>query len=209
MEEVENFYFCQHSLPLSIRQGELQTAWRSQVGLLTCALTLLLCFSAKLGGHDVVHWGSASCYPHISVPESQPRTFTTLTPSRVPMDVEQALFSVTDVGFAVQNPHFPSISNGQVSVCTALECPFQGTSDRQRQKSPSPAQRTSYDIAERLRKYYNFLSTRKKSWGLWSRSARQDQTAEIPARPDTLASGYSQAQSLPSHLRLTTVCSVH
>ncbi len=114
----------------------------------------------------------------ISALESQPRTFITLTPSRVPIDVEQALFSVTDVSFAVQNPHFPSISNGQVSVCTALEGPFQGTADRQRQKSPSQPKRTSYDIAERFRKYYNFLSTRKKDLGLWWRSARKDQRAE-------------------------------
>lgn len=60
----------------------------------------------------------------ISALESQPRILMTLTPSHVPIDVEQALFSVTDVSFAVQNPHFPSISNGQVSVCTASEGPF-------------------------------------------------------------------------------------
>lgn len=82
------------------------------------------------------------------------------------IDVEQALFSVTDVGFAIPNPHFPSISNGWVSVCAALERPFQGTSDRQRQKSPSPAQRTSYDIAERFREHYNFLSAKKDGLGL-------------------------------------------
>lgn len=103
--------------------------------------------------------------PLISALESQPRTFIALTPSRVSIDVEQALFSVTDVGFAVPNPHFPSISNGQVSVCTALERPLQGTSDRQRQKSPSPAQRTSYDIAERFKEHYNFLSIGKTDWG--------------------------------------------
>lgn len=49
----------------------------------------------------------------------------------MPADVEQALFSVTDVSFDVPNPHFPSISNGQVSVCTALEGPSLGTSDPQ------------------------------------------------------------------------------
>lgn len=59
----------------------------------------------------------------ISAPVSQPRTFITLTPSHVPLDVEQALFSVTDVSFVVPNPHFSSISNGQVSVCNALEGP--------------------------------------------------------------------------------------
>lgn len=66
----------------------------------------------------------------ISALERQPRTFITLTPSRVPIDVEQALFSVTDVSLSVPNPHFPSISNGRVSVCAASERPFQGTSDR-------------------------------------------------------------------------------
>lgn len=55
---------------------------------------------------------------------------------------------------------------GQVSVCAALEGPFQGTSDRQRQKSPSPLQRTSYATAERFRKYYNFLFARAKNPGL-------------------------------------------
>lgn len=148
--------------------------------------------------------------PLISALESQPRTFITLTPSRVPIDVEQALFSVTDVSFAVQNPHFPSISNGQVSVCTALEGPLQGTSDRQRQKSPSQAQRTSYDIAESFRKYYNFLSTRKKDLGLWWRSSRKDQRAESNSYlARNQASGYSHAQSVPSHLSVTTVCSLH
>lgn len=44
-----------------------------------------------------------------------------LTLSRVSIEVEQALFSVTDVSFAVPNPHFRSISSFQVSVCTALE----------------------------------------------------------------------------------------
>lgn len=118
--------------------------------------------------------------PFISALEFQPRTFITLTPSRVPIDVEQALFSVTDVSLAVQNPHFPSISNGQVSACTSEEGPFQGTSDRQRQKSTSLAQSTYYDNAERFRKCYNFLLTRKKNWGLgsWRRSARKDQRAE-------------------------------
>lgn len=64
--------------------------------------------------------------PLICALEKQPRTVITLTPSRVLIDVEQALFSVTDVSFAVPKPHFPSISNGQVSVCTALEGPSQG-----------------------------------------------------------------------------------
>lgn len=106
--------------------------------------------SAKLYEHDVVHWESASCSAHICPAKSAKDI--TLTPPLVPIDVEQALFSVTDVSFTVPNPHFPSISNSQVSVCTALERPFQGKSDRQRQKSPSPVQRTSYDIAERFRR---------------------------------------------------------
>lgn len=168
MEEVETFYFCQHSLPLSILQGELQKAWRLQLGLLTCALPLLFC-SALSSMNTMWHNENLPAVLFISALESQPRTFITLTPSRVSIDVEQALFSVTDVSFAVPNPHFPSISNGQVSVCAALDRPFQGTSDQQRQKSPSPAQRTSYDIAERFRGYYNFLSTSKKGWALWWR----------------------------------------
>lgn len=45
--------------------------------------------------------------PPISTLESNPRTFLTLTPSRVLIDVEQALFSVTDVDFAVQKPTLP------------------------------------------------------------------------------------------------------
>lgn len=64
--------------------------------------------------------------PLICALEKQPRTVTTLTPSHVLIDVEQALFSVTDVSFAGPKPHFPSISNGQVSVCAALEGPSQG-----------------------------------------------------------------------------------
>lgn len=42
--------------------------------------------------------------PLISAMESQPRTFMTLTSQ--PIDVEQALFSVTDVSFAAPNLHF-------------------------------------------------------------------------------------------------------
>lgn len=209
MEEVETFYFCQHWLPLSIPLGELQTAWRLQLGLLTCALPPLCC--VVLSQNMLWYAEDLPAVLLISVPESQPRTVITFTPSRVPIDVEQDVFSVTDVSFAVQDPHFSSISNGQVSVCSALEGPFQWTSDRQRQKSPSLAQRTSYDIAERFRKYYNFLSTREKNWGwgLWWRSARKDQRARIPAWPDSQASGNSHAQSVPSHLSLTTVCSLH
>lgn len=140
----------------------------------------------------------------ISALERHSRAFT-LTPSRVSTDVEQALFSVTDVDFAVQNPHFPSISNGRVSVCAALEGTFQGTSDRQRQKSTSLVQRTSYDIAERFRKYYNFLSTRlKTAFGLWCRCEGRSK-AEFPAYRETQASMCSPAQSVPSHLSLTTV----
>lgn len=45
--------------------------------------------------------------PLISALESHPRTLLTLTPSRVPLHVEQALFSVTDVDFAVQKPTLP------------------------------------------------------------------------------------------------------
>lgn len=82
-----------------------------------CPSTALL-LSTKPGERDVVHRGSAAV-PLISALDSQPVTFIILTPSCVPIDVEQALFSVTHVGLAVQNPHFPSISNGQVSACTA------------------------------------------------------------------------------------------
>lgn len=42
--------------------------------------------------------------PLISAMESQPRTFITLTSQ--PINVEQALFSVTDVSFAAPNLHF-------------------------------------------------------------------------------------------------------
>lgn len=100
--------------------------------------------------------------PVILALKSLPRTFITLTPSCVPIDVEQALFSVTDVSFAVPNPYFPSISNGQVSVCNALEGLSQRIRDQQRQKSPSLAQRTSYDIVKRFSNNYNFLSVRRK-----------------------------------------------
>lgn len=96
----------------------------------SCPSTALL-FSAKLE-NVIWHMEDLPAAPLLSALESHPRTFITLTPPRVPIDVEQALFSVTDVSFTVQNPHFPSISNGQVSVCTALEGTFQGTSDRKK-----------------------------------------------------------------------------
>lgn len=141
-----------------ITEGMALTAWFTDL----CPSTTLL-LSAKLNEHDVVQWESASCSVHICSGKSakdihHPHTLTCAYRCRA------ALFSVTDVSFAVPNPHFPSISNGQVSVCAALDRPFQGTSDQQRQKSPSPAQRTSYDIAERFRGYYNFLSKWKKGW---------------------------------------------
>lgn len=58
-------------------------------------------------------------------------------PHVCPSDVEQALFIVTDVSFAV-HPHFPSISHGRVSICT-LEGAPRGESDRHRLICTSPA----------------------------------------------------------------------
>lgn len=126
-----------------ITEGMALTGWFTD----SCPSTILP-LSAKLGEHDVVRWRSASCSLLISALESRPRTVIVLTLSRVPIDVEQALFSVTDVSFAVPNPHFRSISKCQVSVCTTLQ--YKGLLRRHlrdKDRNPFfPAQRTSYDI---------------------------------------------------------------
>lgn len=88
-------------------------------------------FTTKLGHPNAVKGEAASCSTHICPKNESKGNHHPHSPHVCPSDVEQALFIVTDVSFAV-HPHFPSISNGRVSICT-LEDASQGKSDRHAQ----------------------------------------------------------------------------
>jgi hypothetical protein len=119
--------------------------WLPLVGL-PCTLPQLYCSGMELAGHSMAK--------------------DKFRPLRVLMDVEQVLCSVTDVTIAVPKPSFPSISNGQVSVYTVLECNLR-TSDRQSTAKPFNGRRTSCHSAERFRKHDNFLSKREDGGWHW------------------------------------------